>query len=160
MTIKAENILYEGTFENVAGGQQIAATMYDRGVKAIFVAGGAVGVGSINEAKARVAAGQEAWIIGVDVDQYEDGKYADGKSVILTSAIKKLDTATFDVIKAELEGNFPGGKTIRFNVENDGVGLPNNNPNLSDDTITKVNEVYNKIKNGEIEVKAEQGDLN
>ena len=159
MTIKAENIVYEGTFENVAGGQQIAATMYDRGVKAIFVAGGAVGVGSINEAKTRVAAGQEAWIIGVDVDQYEDGKYADGKSVVLTSAIKKLDTATFDVIKAELEGNFPGGKTIRFNVENDGVGLPNNNPNLSDDTITKVNEVYNKIKNGEIEVKAEQGDL-
>ena len=145
----------------VAAGQQLAATMYDNGVKAIFVAAGGVCVGSINEAKARVAAGEEAWIVGVDVDQYADGVYdqANNKSVILTSAIKKLDTATFDVIKDELEGNFPGGETLKFNAKNDGIGIPENNPNLSADTITKVDEVYNKIKNGEIEVKAEQGDL-
>ncbi|MBD7916614.1 BMP family ABC transporter substrate-binding protein [Clostridium sp. Sa3CUN1] len=161
MSIKPQNVVYQGSFDNVAAGQQLAATMYDNGVKAIFVAAGGVCVGSINEAKARVAAGEEAWIVGVDVDQYADGVYdqANNKSVILTSAIKKLDTATFDVIKDELEGNFPGGETLKFNAKNDGIGIPENNPNLSADTITKVDEVYNKIKNGEIEVKAEQGDL-
>lgn len=159
MTIKSENVVYQGTFEDVAAGQQLAATMYDNGVKAIFVAAGNVGIGVINEAKTRVASGTEAWVIGADVDQYEDGKYDGDKSVILTSAMKKIDTASFDMVKAELESNFPGGETLTFNIENDGVGIPENNPNLSDDTITKVNEVYNKVKNGEIEVKAEQGDL-
>ena len=159
MSIKAENVVYQGTFEDVAAGQQLAATMYDNGVKAIFVAAGNVGIGVINEAKARVAAGKEAWVIGCDVDQYEDGKYEGDKSVILTSAVKKLDTAAYDMVKAELDGNFPGGETLIFDIKNDGVGLPENNPNLSADTTTKVNEVYNKVKNGEIEIKTEQGNL-
>ena len=159
MSIKSENVVYQGSFDNVSAGQQLAATMYDNGVKAIFVAAGGVGVGSINEAKARVASGKEAWIIGVDVDQYEDGVYEDGKSVVLTSAIKKIDTATFDIIKSELEGNFPGGQTLTFDVQNDGVGIPENNPNLSEETISKVNEVYNLLKTGEIQVSVEQGDL-
>ncbi|MDV4152482.1 BMP family ABC transporter substrate-binding protein [Clostridium sp. AL.422] len=159
MTLKSENIVYQGTFDNVAAGQQLAATMFDNGVKAIFTAAGGVGVGAINEAKARASAGKEAWIIGVDTDQYEDGKYDGDKSIILTSAMKRIDVATFNMIKDELDGNFQGGKTLTFDVKNDGVGLPENNPNLSADTTTKVDEVYNKIKNGEIEVKAEQGDL-
>lgn len=159
MTIKKENVVYQGSFDNIAAGQQIAATMFDSGVKAIFVAAGGVGVGSINEAKARASAGKDAWIIGVDVDQYEDGKYSGDKSIILTSAMKKIDIATFDIIKDELDGNFPGGKNLTFDIKNDGVGLPEKNPNLSADTIAKVDEVYNKVKNGEIEIKGEQGNL-
>ncbi|MBE6053598.1 MAG: BMP family ABC transporter substrate-binding protein [Clostridium sartagoforme] len=159
VNMKAENVVYQGSFDNVAAGQQLAATMYDNGVKAIFTAAGGVGVGAINEAKARASKGEEAWIIGVDVDQYEDGKYDGDKSIILTSVMKKIDVATFDVIKDDLDGNFPGGKTLVFDTKNDGVGLPENNPNLSSETTEKVDEVYNKIKNGEIEVKAEQGDL-
>ncbi len=159
MVIKAENVVYQGTFDNVAAGQQLAATMFDSGVKAIFTAAGGVGVGAINEAKARAGSGKEAWIIGVDTDQYEDGKYDGDKSIILTSAMKKIDIATFDIIKDELEGNFPGGKTLVFDIKNDGVGLPKENPNLSSETTSKVEEVYNKVKNGEIEIIAEQGSL-
>ena len=123
------------------------------------MAAGGVGVGSINEAKARATAGKEAWIIGVDVDQYADGIYKDDKSIILTSAMKKIDVATFDIIKDELDGKFPGGQTLTFDVKNDGVGLPNENPNLTEETTKQVDEVYNKIKNGEITVQAEKGDL-
>ena len=159
MSLKAENIVYQGTFDNVSAGQQLAATMYDNGVKAIFTAAGGVGVGAINEAKARAKASKEAWIIGVDVDQYEDGIYEDNKSIILTSALKKIDNATFDIIKSELDGTFPGGQTLTFDVKNDGIGLPNENPNLSEDTMKFVEEVINKIKTGEIEVKSEQGNL-
>ena len=159
MVLKAENIVYQGSFDNVGAGQQLAATMYDNGVKAIFTAAGGVGVGAINEAKTRAMAGKEAWIIGVDVDQYEDGIYEDNKSIILTSAMKKIDSATFNIIKSELDGNFPGGQTLTFDVKNDGIGLPSENPNLSEETTKIVDEVYNKIKNGEIEIKAEQGNL-
>lgn len=159
ISIKSENVIYQGSFDNVAAGQQLAATMYDNGVKAIFVAGGALGVGAISEAKTRVANGKEAWVIGVDVDQYDDGIYEGNKSVVLTSAMKKISTATYDVIKDELDGNFPGGQTLRFDVQNDGVGIPEENPNLSEDTTTKVQEVYEKIKSGEIVVSSEKGDL-
>ena len=159
MSIKEENVKYEGSFDNVAGGQQLAATMFDRGVKAIFCAAGGVGVGAITEAKTRVEAGKDAWIIGVDVDQYEDGMLPSGKSVILTSAMKKIDQSSFDMIKAQLEDNFPGGQTLTFDAKSNGLGLPSENPNLSKETTDKAQEIFEKIQSGEIVVSAEQGDL-
>jgi basic membrane protein A and related proteins len=159
LTLKAENVVYQGSFDNVAAGGQIAAQMYDRGVDAIFTAAGGVGVGAINEAKTRGKAGEKVWIVGVDSDQYEDGKYDGDKSIILTSAMKKLDNVTFDIIKRELDGDFPGGETLVFDAKNDGIGLPAENPNLSDDTTTKVKEVFELIKSGEIKVASEQGSL-
>jgi len=159
MSLKAENVVYQGSFDNAAAGQQLAATMYDNGVKAIFTAAGGVGVGAIKEAKDRADTGKEAWIIGVDVDQYLEGIYEGEKSIILTSAIKKIDTATFNIIKDELDGKFPGGQTLTFDAKTGGVGIPENNPNLSKETQDKVAEVFNQIKDGKIKVSDEQGDL-
>jgi basic membrane protein A and related proteins len=159
VSIKAENVIYQGSFDNVAAGGQIAAQMYDRGVDVIFTAAGGVGVGAINEAKTRGKAGEKIWIVGVDSDQYADGIYEGEKSIILTSAMKKLDVVTFDMIKSELDGKFPGGETLTFDAKNDGIGLPEENPNLSDETMTKVKEAFEKIKSDEIKVAAEQGSL-
>ncbi|MFD2443582.1 BMP family protein [Bacillus sp. CGMCC 1.16607] len=159
ISIKKENVIYQGSFDNLAAGGQIAAQMFDRGVKVIFAAAGGVGVGAINEAKTRVKAGEEVWMVGVDVDQYADGIYEGDKSVVLTSATKKIDHAAFNMIEQELDKKFPGGQTIIFDSKNDGVGLPEKNPNLSEETISSVNDVFEKIKNGEITVSGEQGDL-
>ena len=159
IVLNPENFIYEGSFTNTAAGQQLAATMYDRGVKAIFTAAGTVGVGAVNEAKARALKGEEVWTIGVDVDQYNDGVYDNGKSVMLTSAMKKLSQASFNMISEELKGDFPGGETIFFNAVNNGVGIPENNPNLTPEIEEKVNEVLNKIKNKEITVSSEKGEL-
>ena len=155
VSLKTENIVYSGSFVDTALGQQLAAQMYDRGVKAIFAAAGGVGTGVITEAKSRVVNGEEAWVIGVDSDQYADGIYEGNKSVVLTSAIKKIDEATYQMIENQLNDKFPGGETLRFDASNDGVGIPAENPNLSEDTVTKVNEVLEAIKNGDIVVKTE-----
>lgn len=157
ITLKAENVVYEGSFDNVAAGQQIAAQMYDRGVKVVFHAAGGVGVGVINEGKARAKAGKDVWVIGVDVDQYEDGKYDGDKSVVLTSAVKKIDKAAADMIKAENDDKFPGGQTLTFDAKNDGVGIPVDNPNLSEDAQKAASDVLEKMKSGEIAV-ADKGD--
>ncbi|MDQ0156753.1 BMP family lipoprotein [Robertmurraya andreesenii] len=159
ITIKKENVVYQGSFDNVAAGQQLAAQMFDKGVNVIFAAAGGVGVGAINEAKTRVKSGKEVWMVGVDVDQYADGIYEGDKSVILTSAMKKIDHASFDMVKRFLNKDFPGGETLIYDAANDGVGIPEENPNLSDETVKQVKEVYEKLKAGEIEVSAEQGDL-
>ena len=161
VTLAAENIQYANSFVDTAVGQQLAATMYDRGVKAIFAAAGGVGNGVIGEAKNRVSNGENVWVIGVDSDQYNDGIYdtSSNKSVVLTSAIKKVDAAAYQMIEAQLNDEFPGGETLTFNAANDGVGIPAENPNLKEETVKKVNEVLDLIKDGTIEVKAEQGDL-
>ena len=155
VSLKAENIVYSGSFTDLALGQQIAAQMYDRGVKVIFAAAGGTGMGAITEAKTRAVNGEKAWVIGVDCDQYADGIYEGNKSVILTSAIKKLNSAAYKMIEDQLNNEFPGGQSLIFDASNDGIGIPAENPNLSDDTVSKVNEVLEAIKNGEIEVKTE-----
>ena len=155
VSLKAENIVYLGSFSDTALGQQLSAQMYDNGVKAIFTAAAGVNIGVITEAKTRVANGQEAWVIGVDSDQYDDGIYEGNKSVVLTSAIKKIDEAAYQIIENEINGEFPGGQVLRFDAKNDAVGIPSENPNLSDDTIAKVNEVIDAIKADKIEVKTE-----
>ncbi|MDY4610228.1 MAG: BMP family ABC transporter substrate-binding protein [Sphaerochaetaceae bacterium] len=152
ITLKQENDLYQGSFDNIAAGQQIAASMFDKGVKVIFAAAGGVGVGAINEAKSRVSSGQNVWIVGVDVDQYSEGILPGGKSVILTSAMKYLDRASYDMIVDEMNGNFPAGQILRLNATNNGIGIPVENPNLSADVQAEVAKVYDKIKSGEIKV--------
>ena len=157
IVIKPASVIYQGTFTDVAAGQQLAAQLYDKGVKVIFAAAGGVGVGVINEAKARAAKG--VWVVGVDVDQYSQGEYETGKSIVLTSAMKKIDQAAYDMVKANLDGKFPGGQTLDYNSANDGVGIPATNPNLSADVTAKVAEVLAKVKSGEIKVAGEQGTL-
>ncbi len=159
VTMKEENVIYQGTFSEVAAGQQLAAQMFDKGVKAIFAAAGGVGVGVINETKLRAEAGTPVWVVGVDVDQYSQGIYKDDKSIILTSAMKRIDQAAYDMVKAEKDGKFPGGQTLTFNASNDGVGIPVENPNLSADAQAKAKEVFEAIKAGTIKVASEQGSL-
>ncbi|MDO5516545.1 MAG: BMP family ABC transporter substrate-binding protein [Clostridium sp.] len=152
MSLKEENVVYQGTFNDVAAGTQLANTMYGRGVKAIFCAAGGVGNGVITAAKSQVDAGKEVWMIGVDRDQFDDGIYSDGKSVILTSAIKKVDSASFNMVKAVKDGEFPGGQSLVFDITNDAVGIPETNPNLSDETVKVVTDLYAKLKDGSITV--------
>ena len=159
IVLKAENIVYQGGFDDEAAGQQIGAQMFDKGVDAIFCAAGGVGVGAINEAKSRVKSGQNVWIVGVDVDQYADGIYEGEKSVILTSAMKRIDQASHDMIIAETEGKFPGGQTLFFDAKNNGVGIPKENPNLDASVQSATTSVFDKIVSGAIAVAAEQGNL-
>lgn len=158
ISLKEENIVYQGTFNDKAGGQQIAAQMYDRGVKVIFTAAGGTGIGAITEAKSRATSGDTSvYVVGVDVDQYQDGVYNQdtNASVILTSAMKYIDKATVAMIKDEVEGKFQGGQTLIFSVANDGVGIPSENPNLSEETMKTVTSVVEAIKAGEITIMSE-----
>lgn len=150
--VEVTDYIYQGTFTDLDAGKAIAAGMYDKGVDVVFAAAGGVGVGAINEAKTRAEDGNEVFIVGVDVDQYDEGLLTNGSSVILTSAMKYLGQAAYEQINAYANGEFEGGRTILMDVNANGVGLPRVNPNLSDETIKQVNEAAEMIKTGEIEV--------
>ncbi len=157
--IKPVNVVYQGSFDNVAAGQQLAAQMYDQGIGVIFCAAGDVGIGCMNEAKSRVKEGRKVWVVGVDRDQYWDGLYGDNQSVVLTSAVKRVDQAAFAMVKALKEGKYPGGEILTFSAKSNGVGIPEQNPNLRKEVQDKVTKVLEQLRTGEIVVSDRQGDL-
>jgi basic membrane protein A len=130
---------YAGSFTDAQVGQTLAAKQFDAGAYVIFHAAGGTGNGLIKEAKDRRAAGEDVWAIGVDKDQYADGVYNDnGDSAVLTSMMKRVDVAAYNVCDDTYNGNFPGGQVLVFDLSNDGVGLPAENPNLSQSIVDSV----------------------
>ncbi len=142
---------YADSYSDDAKGQQLAAKQYDLGATVIYQSAGNAGNGVIKEAKER----GDVWAIGVDKDQYEDGMKDDGTSVILTSMLKRVDSATYSACNDILNGTFEGGSKV-FNLSNEGVGAEvTSGRNLSDDVIAQINDYAQKIQNGEIEVSSE-----
>lgn len=150
---------YANDFEKDALGQSLASAIYGQGADIIFHAAGGVGKGVINEAKNQNRAGKKVWVIGVDRDQYEEGKLDNGKSVILTSATKYVDVAVYDALKLIKEGKFQGGKTVLYTAKENGVGLPKENPNMSAEAKAAADAALAKIKDGSIVPPAEKAKI-
>ena len=146
------NFVYQGSFADLAGGQQLAVAMFDKGVDAIFAAAGGTGVGVINEAKNRRLAGEDVWAVGVDVDQYSVGDMGNGESCILTSAMKDVTGVAYDQAMAAANGTFEGGKHLILGVAEDRAGIPATNPNLTPEIEEEVAAVAQLIKDGVIVV--------
>jgi len=118
-------------------------------VDIIFHASGLTGNGVFNEAKERVAKGEKVWVIGVDKDQ----SLTFGDEVTLTSMIKKVDVAVYEISKLLAEDKFPGGKVTQMGLKEDGVGIADtSSKNVPADVLKKVEEYKTKIINGEIKI--------
>ena len=140
--------VYSGTFTDFNVGQTLSAGMFDKGVDIIMGTAGVATQGAIAEAKQR----EDVYIVGCDSDQYTDGAMDNGDSVVLTSAMKHIDVAVQEVLTQWLDDKFPGGDTLVMNGATNGVGLPNKNLNVSEETLSKVEEVKQLMKQGEIEI--------
>jgi basic membrane protein A len=134
-----------------------AKNWFDSGVYAIFSAAGGTGNGTIAQAKEYRSQGKNVWAIGVDSDQYEDGIYADGKSAVLTSMIKKVETASQVGLEAVKGGSFKGGVVV-LDTKSGGVGFSSKNPELGSDVVSQVEAVRAKIVSGETKVAATYAD--
>lgn len=151
--VQVAEFVYQGTFDDVAAGKTLAASFYDSGVDIIFAAAGGVGVGVIDEGKTRRLAGEDIWVVGVDVDQYTSGIYNNnGDSVILTSAVKGLGTATYASIDSVVNNEFKGGIIINSNTKSNGVGLSDTTMYLSDASLKAYRETFEKVKKGDLTV--------
>jgi basic membrane protein A and related proteins len=97
-------------------GKEAANGMYDQGVDVVYAAAGSSGTGVF-----QAAAAKNKLAIGVDSDQYLSADPA-VQHVIITSALKRVDTAVFDVLKDFVAGKKVNG-TLTFDLKNDGVGI-------------------------------------
>ena len=107
---------YVGTtpeaWSNPGKGKEIARSQYDKGADVIYHAAGGSGMGVFD-----AASETKKFAIGVDSNQ---NHIRPGH--IITSMLKRVDTAVFDVVKAEKAGSFKAGKQ-EFGVANNGVDL-------------------------------------
>ncbi|MGE8034285.1 BMP family ABC transporter substrate-binding protein [Lysinibacillus sp. KCTC 33748] len=145
---------YTAAFDKADLGKVTANSMYSSGVDVIFHAAGATGNGVFSEAKERKKKDPNAniWVIGVDADQYEEGK-VDGKTnVTLTSMLKGVNTAVVDISNKAKKGEFPGGKTLTYGLAEDGVKLADSRGAIPEDVLKVIEEYKEKIAKGEIKV--------
>ena len=121
--------------------------MIANGADVIYAAAGGSGLGMFQSVK---AAGMGHWAIGVDSDQYNVPALAEYKDFILTSMMKRVDVAVFDVIKGVVDGAPLVGVT-NFDLSKDGVGYSSSNPAVSE-YAAAADAAAAKIKSGEVVV--------
>jgi len=133
-------------FADPAGGKQAAAGMYDNGADVVYHAAGGSGSGVFDAA---VDAGEGKWAIGVDSDQYLTASAAQ-KPHILTSMLKRVDTAAFDMVKSVADGK-PLVSYQTYDLAHDGVGYSTSG-GFIDDITGDIDGYAAKIKSGDIKV--------
>ncbi|HHT67931.1 MAG TPA: BMP family ABC transporter substrate-binding protein [Firmicutes bacterium] len=104
-------VSYAGSFGDPGRGRELAVSQNERGADIVYHAAGGTGSGVIDAA---VANGFYA--IGVDSDQ---DYMAPG--TVLTSMVKRVDKAVFEVIKSVVDGTLEGG-VRSFGIQDGGVG--------------------------------------
>lgn len=107
------DVKYAGSFDDVAAGKELSNLLFNGGADIIFTAAGKVGLGAIDAVKSR----QGDFIIGVDSNQ---DALAPGK--VLTSMVKKVDVAVFDVAKS-VQDRHPMTGHVVFGLKDGAIGL-------------------------------------
>jgi basic membrane protein A len=141
-------VQYAGTtgaaFNDPARGYALASAQYAGGVDVIFHASGGTGAGVF-----RAARETGRWVIGVDVDQWDQ---APGR--VLTSITKKLDVSVLGVVRDQARGRFRGG-VVSQGLREGAVGWivdANNRPLIPDDVYHRVETLRQAIIAGLIQV--------
>jgi basic membrane protein A len=129
---------YSQDFSDQAKCKQVALNQIEQGAGVVFQVAGGCGLGALDAAKEK-----HVWGIGVDADQSFLGPH------ILTSAVKRVDTAVFDAIKLVVDGKFKGGNIV-FGLKDNGVGIGKISPKVPQSEVAKVNQVRADIISGKI----------
>jgi basic membrane protein A len=112
--------LYAGAtpqaFNDQAKGKELGLSLISQKADIVFAAAGQTGLGTIKACQEK-----NALFIGVDVDQFVS--VAGSGDVMLTSAMKNMEFAIFDSIKAAKEGTFKGGTTKNYGIKEGGIEL-------------------------------------
>lgn len=129
------------SFADATTGSAAATDMITNGADVIYHAAGGTGNGVIE-----ACATNGVWAIGVDTDQSPLAP-----DYVITSAMKRVDTAAQDITKAVLDGTFEAGVKL-YELANGGVDIAPTRDLLSDEVVAAVEDAKASIISGEIVV--------
>ena len=140
---------YTGVFDNPDKGKEVALAQFANKADVIYHASGACGIGVIQAADEK-----NFWAIGVDQDQ----SAVSTKNKVLASMIKRVDTATYTMAKAIVDGNFES-KILDLGVKEEGVGYSDGGNNVSAEVKAVVEKYKQAIIDGTIVVPTSEEEL-
>lgn len=145
---------FAGSWSDPLKGKELTLAQFDQGADIVMNVASGTGPGILEAAK---EAGKYA--IGVDLDQDNDQPGS-----VLTSMVKRVDSAVYLTIQSAVEGKFQGGSTKYLSLAENGVSLTDFSvmkEHLGDkfpqEIVDKVDELAKKIIDGEIKVENYKG---
>ena len=155
-TIKPEiqtRIAYVGDFNDSQKGMELALSQLSGGADIIYHAAGKSGIGVIKAAQTK---GEGYYAIGVDKDQDDQ---APGR--VLTSMVKRVDAAVFDICKQVVEDRFKSGEVV-LGLKEGAVGLSEmkfTKDKIPAEILKKIEELKQDIIEGRINPPANARDF-
>lgn len=145
---------FAGTWNDPLKGKELTLAQYEQGADIVMNVASGTGPGIL---EAAAEAGKYA--IGVDLNQDNDQP-----GHVLTSMVKRVDTACYSVIQSVVEGTFEGGSVSYLDVAGAGVSLTDFSvikealgDQFPEDILTQIEEIEAKIISGEIVVENYEG---
>lgn len=113
--------LFSFDFSNPALGFALAEDLFSQGADTVFPLSGSTGLGTYAAAAERKAIGEDVRVVYPDFDAF-DLFDRDQPKVLLTSAAKNFDVATYRQIEALVDGSWTAG-LVSEDLASGGVGL-------------------------------------
>lgn len=137
---------YVGDFNDPTTGKVIGEALLAEGCDILFVAAGNSGNGVFTAVKEH----GNSYVIGCDVDQYDDGVNGD-KNIVLTSALKNMRINVTRQLNAIKDGSFEGGNVVLFaDTNSTGYVSAEGRHQLSAETLTALEAAYENVQSGAI----------
>lgn len=153
------SVLFTNSYTDTNLGQESAKALYDQGADYVSCFAGACNLGVFNAAK---EAGDGKYCLGAATGQFD--KMPDK---IVASVVKSIDVALYDMIKDYKDnGTFNGGSCTVLGLKEGGVELRYTTMNddllnsIPEDVKTNIEDLKNKIINGEITVPGTEEEYN
>src|SRR5215510_503265 len=141
----------DAAWNNPGKGKELSLAQMDKGVDVIFAAAGNSGLGAFDAVEQAGTTNGRATHFVIGVDSNQNGVKP---GFVLTSMVKHVDNAVYDIVKEVVEGRFRGGFHV-YGLESDGVGYVIDDYNrtlVSPDAIAAAEAAKKKIIAGEIKV--------
>ncbi len=138
------------SFSQPSLGRAAGSALIEAGADVVYHAAGASGDGvleAVTTANSETA--DPVWFIGVDVDEALTAPPA-SRPYVLTSMVKRLDTAIVDAVRKVINDDFVAGELV-YDLANGGVGLATTGGHI-DDIVPALDELEAALARGDVTV--------
>ena len=144
ITVDIQYVAGDNPFGDTTTAKEIALSQFNKGSDIIYHAAGGSGLGVFTAAK-------EANFLAIGCNSNQNVIDPDH---IVASMLKRVDTASFEIVKAAAEGTLKLGEEVILGLEQGGIGytLEGSNIKVSDEIVQQLLDLEAKVISGEIKV--------